>query len=89
VKYEYTSVRLRDQGVRLWFDRWELQPGDNLIARINDEVKRSRKMVAVFSGHYFKDTKVWTRAENYAKQSQDILSGERPLIPVSIEDCDW
>src|SRR5262245_62073625 len=82
------AERLRDQGVRVWFDGWELQPGDNLIARINEGIKRSRKMVAVFSRSYFKDTKVWTRAESYAQQSSDILSRERPLIPALIEDCE-
>jgi len=64
---EKLAERLRDQGVRVWFDGWELQPGDNLMARINDGIKRSRKMVAVFSRSYFKDAKVWTRAESYAQ----------------------
>jgi WD40 repeat protein len=85
---EKLAERLRDQGVRVWFDGWELRPGDNLMARINDGLKSSRKMVAVFSRSYFKDTKVWTRAESYAQQSPDILSRERPLIPALIEDCE-
>jgi len=85
---ETLAERLRNEGVRVWFDGWELQYGDNLPARINDGIKRSRKMVAVFSASYFKDTKVWTRAESYAQQSPDILSKERPLIPILIEDCE-
>jgi len=33
---EALAERLRNEGVRVWFDQWELQPGDNLLARIND-----------------------------------------------------
>ncbi len=82
------AERLRDEGVRVWFDKWELQPGDNLLARINDGLKRSRKMIAVFSTSYFRDDKTWTRTEGFAQQSPDILSKERLLIPLLIEDCE-
>lgn len=83
---EMFAERLRNAGVRVWFDGWELQPGDNLLARINEGLKSSRKMVAVFSSDYFRDGKVWTRAESYALQAPDILSKDRPVIPIWIKN---
>ena len=41
------AERLRDVGVQVWFDRWRLKPGDNVMARINEALETSRKMVAV------------------------------------------
>lgn len=84
---EKLAERLRDHGVRVWFDKWELQAGDHLLARLNDAIEQSRKMVAVWSPHYFRDNKVWTLAEGFGQQHSDILARERPLIPILIEDC--
>ncbi|MBI3270474.1 MAG: TIR domain-containing protein [Planctomycetes bacterium] len=84
---EQLAERLRNEGVRVWFDKWQLQPGDHLEARINDGLERSRKMIAVWSTHYFRQGKVWTLAESYSRQHEDMLAQDRPLIPLLIEDC--
>ena len=84
---EALAERLRNQGVRVWFDRWELQPGDHLLARVNDGLEQSRKTVAVWSASYFRDDKVWTLAEGFSQQHSDVLARERPLIPLLIEEC--
>lgn len=84
---ERLAERLRNEGVRVWFDRWQLKPGDHLEARINEGLENSRKLVAVWSQHYFREDKVWTLAESYSRQHADMLARERPLIPVLIEDC--
>ena len=84
---EMLAERLRTEGVRVWFDGWELKPGDNLNARIDDGLEQSRKIVAVWTTNYFRDDKVWTLAESYAKQNNDVLARERPLIPLLREDC--
>jgi hypothetical protein len=85
---ETLAERLRNEGVRVWFDLWELKPGDHLLARLNDGLKRSRKMLAVWSPRYFADHKLWTLAEGYAQQQPDVLAQDRPLIPVLKEACD-
>ncbi len=84
---ENLAERLRNEGVRVWFEKWELQPDDDPVARVNEGLKRSHKMVAVFSKSYFRDATAWARAESFAQQSPDILSKDRPLIPLLIEDC--
>jgi hypothetical protein len=80
------AERLRNEGVRVWFDRWRLQAGDHLEARINDGLEKSRKMVAVWSKNYFQHGRVWALAESYSRHA-DMLALERPLIPILIDDC--
>lgn len=84
---EKLAERLRNESVRVWFDQWELQPGDHLLARVNEALQTSRKTVAVWSASYFRDNKVWTLAESFSQQHADVLARERPLIPLLIEDC--
>jgi hypothetical protein len=84
---ERLAERLRNEGVRVWFDKWELHPGDHLLARVNEALQTSRKMVAVWSASYFHDNKVWTLTESFSQQHADVLARERPLIPLLIKDC--
>jgi len=84
---EKLAQRLRDEGIRVWFDKWRLQPGDHLLKRINDGIETSRKMIAVWSGSYFRDDKVWTLAESYGQTHSDVLAEQRPLIPLLLDDC--
>lgn len=93
---ETVAERLRDEGVRVWFDRWEFQ-SDNLADSNNpnhwqawlvEGLQKSRKMVAVWSPSYFRDDKVWTLAESFIHAyGDDLLIQERPLIPLLLEDC--
>jgi energy-coupling factor transporter ATP-binding protein EcfA2 len=78
---------LRNEGVRVWFDQWELQPGDHLLKKLNDAIPKCRKMVAVWSANYFRDGKVWTLVESFSQLHGDPLSQDRPIIPLLIEDC--
>jgi hypothetical protein len=85
---EQLAERLRNEGIRVWFDKWELKAGDHLLKRLNDGLKQSRKTVAVWSASYFRDDKVWPLAEGFARQQPDVLARERPLIPILREDSD-
>ena len=80
--------RLRDEGVRVWFDAWALRHGDHVLARINEGLQQSRKTVAVWSPNYFRDNKVWTLTEGFSQQHPDLLARDRPLIPLLCKECD-
>lgn len=82
------AERLRNHGVRVWFDQWELKPGDHLLKRVNEGIARSRKMIAIWSTQYFRNDRVWTFIESLTKQHGDPLSEARPLVPVLLEDCE-
>ncbi len=76
---------MRNESDRVWFDRWELKAGDHLLVRLNEDLARSRKMVAVWSRAYFADYKVWTVAETFSTQRPDLLANDRTLIPLLLE----
>jgi len=76
---------LENKGVSVWFAARKVKPGHNLVHRLNQGLKQSGKMVAVWSKNYFKDKKVWTLAESYAQQHGDVLAENRPLIPILLE----
>jgi len=84
---ERLAQRLTAAGVRVWFDQWELRPGDHLGARLDHALEHSRRMIAVWSPHYFRQDKLWTLAESYTRHHGDPLVRDRPLIPVLLADC--
>jgi TIR domain/AAA ATPase domain len=88
--YEWCRIlaeRLRKAGVRVWFDKWELKPGHHLLVKINEDLQGSRRMVSVWTSNYFRDSKVWTILESFSRQHDDVLSVDRPIIPVQRERC--
>ena len=84
---ESLATRLRSSGLRVWFDKWELRPGDHLMVKLNEGLASSRRMVAVFTSDYFRDTKVWTLMEVFSSHHSDVLSTTRPLIPILRREC--
>src|SRR5262249_21171247 len=64
------------------------QPGDHLLVRLNDGLRRSRKLIAVWTRNYFRDTKIWTVAEVFSQQHSDMLAQERPIIPLLRDNCE-
>jgi TIR domain-containing protein len=79
------AQRLKGEGVRVWFDEWEIQPADNIVAKINDGLSRSRQMAAVWRCNYFATHKQWTDAEIATRQYADVLGEKRLLIPLPRE----
>src|SRR5690348_8104070 len=66
--------RLRDDGIRVWVDFRELQPGDHLQARINEGLERSRKLVALFSKSYFRARTSTGRSRRATARSTPMCS---------------
>jgi hypothetical protein len=44
---ERLAQALHQKGVRVWWDRWEMRPGDILRERIVDGIERSRNYVLI------------------------------------------
>jgi hypothetical protein len=66
--------------ITVWYDEWELQVGDRLVARINDGLGRSRFGVVVLSPAFFE--KNWPRAELEALASLEMSDGRDRLLPI-------
>jgi hypothetical protein len=79
------ATRLRERGIDVWFDRWEMLPGDSLVRKIFDEgLARADAVIVVISKHSI--AKRWVREELDAAMVKKINTSSK-LIPVVIDDC--
>lgn len=80
------ATKLRDRGVDVWLDKWEMLPGDSLVGKIfEDGIKGASAVIVVLSK--FSVKKPWVREELNAAFVRRVNSGSK-LIPVIIDKCD-
>ncbi len=80
------AEKLRNRGIDVWLDRWEMYPGDSLIDKIFEEGLRNAQAVIVVLSHNSVN-KHWVREELNAGMVKKINEGSK-LIPVIIDDCE-
>ena len=78
--------KLHEQGVRVWFDTFELRPGDSIAKAIDDAISASDYLVVLLSPSSVNS--VWVQAELAAAFSRDLASRDITLLPVLIADCE-
>lgn len=80
------ATKLRENGVDVWLDRWEILPGDSLVDKIFEEgLKDVNAVIIVLSD--FSVTKPWVTEELNASMVARISKGTK-IIPVVIDDCE-
>ena len=84
---EKLAHRLREQGFRVWFDKWEVSAGDHLIAKINQGLEESAKMICIWTPNYFRADKVWTAVEAFSELHSDPLGKANRVIPILLDTC--
>lgn len=47
------AQRLRADGIRVWFDEWEIRPGDSIPAKVEYGLERSRNLAPCMSQNAF------------------------------------
>jgi len=78
--------QLRENGVDVWLDQWEMKPGDSLVDKIFEEgLKEASAVIIVLSTTSVQ--KSWVREELNASVVNRISRGTK-LIPVVIDECD-
>ena len=73
------AVALRELGLSVWYDEFELRIGDNLRLKIDEGIANSRFGVVILSEHFF--AKQWSRYELdglVTKQDTD----EQNILPI-------
>jgi WD40 repeat protein len=79
------AERLRSDGLRVWFDEWELRAGDGVPARIEEGLEASRVLVLCMSANAFSSD--WATLESYTFRFRDPLNKERRFIPLRLDDA--
>jgi hypothetical protein len=77
--------RLRDEGLGVFLDEWELAPGDVVSAELERAIRSSEVGIVVFSRT--STHRPWVLEEYYALLLRAVVGGGR-LIPVLLDDVE-
>ena len=80
------AERLKADGLKVWFDEWEIRPGDPIYAKVRDGLERSR-VVLLFMSRKGLDSD-WATLEHQAILFADPLNRKRRFIPLRLDDGD-
>ncbi len=80
------AKRLKADGLRVWFDEWEIKAGDSIPHKIEDGLERSRVLVLCMSKAAFGSD--WAQLESGTFRFRDPLNKERRFIPVRLDRAD-
>jgi hypothetical protein len=69
------AERLRADRVKVWLDEWEIKPGDNIPAKIEDGLEHSRVVILFMSANAFGSD--WTPLESNTFRFRDPMNKER------------
>jgi hypothetical protein len=83
---EALAVALRERGIDAWLDKWEIGPGDDIVASINRGLDEAGAGLVVFSAHSRESR--WVEAEVGYLAYARIQEG-KALIPVVLGDGVW
>jgi tetratricopeptide (TPR) repeat protein len=75
-------AELRARGLAVWYDRNEVEIGDNLRTALDEGLRRSRFGVLVLSPRAFK---YWPEAEWAALLAQEEAYGAKRLLPIRLD----
>ena len=79
------AERLREDGLKVWFDEWVLKPGDSIPAKIEDGLEHSRVLVLCMSANAFGSD--WAQLEAGTFRFRDPLNKERRFIRLRLDDA--
>jgi tetratricopeptide (TPR) repeat protein len=79
------AERLRKDGLKVWFDEWEIKPGDSIPAKLEEGLEHSRVLVLCMSANAFGSD--WAQLEAGTFRFRDPLNRERRFIPLRLDDC--
>ena len=79
---EALALALHERGFEVWLDKWEIGPGDDIVAKINDGLDEAGAGIIVFSRHS-RDSR-WVEAEVSYLTFARIEEGKN-LIPIMLD----
>lgn len=77
---------LRSAEFSVWFETWELQPGDSIAARLREGLSASDFLVVLLSPDSVKSR--WVREEMTLGLSSELRQRAITVVPTMIRDCE-
>jgi len=78
------ALALIDQGVGVWFDEWNLKPGDSITEGIEGGIAAADLVVVVWSENAAKSK--WIKAELHASIYRRVSDGTVRVVPLMLDD---
>ncbi len=80
------SAELIKNRINIWLDKWEMQPGDSLIDKIQDGLTDSSFLLVVLSENSVQSE--WCKKELSSGLMREIKEKKVVVIPILLDDCD-
>ena len=80
------AERLRSSGLRVWFDEWIIQPGDDIYLTIERGLGVSRTLILCLSDNAIGSD--WVGLERSTVLFRDPSNADRRFIPLLLADCE-
>ncbi len=77
------AKQLRDNGLKVWFDEWEVAVGDNIIHKIDQGLELSRTLIVCLSSNSIGSD--WAQMETGVFRFRDPLNKSRRLLPLRLD----
>ncbi len=85
LRVERLANHLRRDGLRVWFDEWEIKPGDQVFMKVEQGLQNARALVLCLSLAALKSD--WVSLERNTALFRDPANHQRRFIPVILDDC--
>jgi hypothetical protein len=80
------AERLKNDGLRVWFDEWEIRAGDNIPFKVEQGLESSRHLLLCMSANAFGSD--WAALESQTFRFRDPLNKKRRFIPLRLDDAE-
>lgn len=79
------AERLKNDGLGIWFDEWEIKPGDNIPHKVEEGLEQSRVLVLCMSKNAFGSE--WAKVESHTFRFRDPLNKDRRFLSLRFDDA--
>jgi WD40 repeat protein len=80
------AMRLRDAGLRVWFDEWSIAAGEIIALKVDEGLEQSRVLLLCLSPNALASN--WVALERSTAIHRDPSNLGRRFIPLLLADCD-
>ena len=81
------AERLRDAGLRVWFDEWSVKAGEIISLKVDRGLEQSRVLVLCVSPNALASE--WVNLERSTAIHRDPSNESRRFIPLLLADCEF
>ena len=80
------AERLKQAGLRVWFDEWNVRSGDIIALKVDEGLEQSRVLLLCISPNALASG--WVALERSTAIHRDPSNEGRRFIPLLLADCD-